>query len=86
VAEFFATPTRGTGFRISVEAVEIALEALAGTAFYGLVALAGRASTFWHPSYRRDSAIRTTWRRSHDANRRRDRTGPHPVGADAGRR
>ena len=31
---------------------EIALAAIAGMAFYGLVALAERATTFWHPSYR----------------------------------
>jgi NitT/TauT family transport system ATP-binding protein len=30
----------------------IALAALAGMAFYGLVTLAERATTFWHPSYR----------------------------------
>jgi len=61
VAEFFGTPTVGIGFRISIMAgrmaldmvwAEIALAALAGMAFYGLVALAERATTFWHPSYR----------------------------------
>jgi NitT/TauT family transport system permease protein len=61
VAEFFGTPTTGMGFRISIEAArmsldmvwaEIALAALVGTAFYGIVALAERATTFWHPSYR----------------------------------
>jgi NitT/TauT family transport system permease protein len=61
VAEFFGTPTQGIGFRISTEAgrmaidmvwAEIALAALAGMAFYGFVALAERATTFWHPSYR----------------------------------
>jgi NitT/TauT family transport system permease protein len=61
VAEFFGTPIRGMGFRISIEVArmsldmvwaEIALAAIAGTAFYGLVALAERATTFWHPSYR----------------------------------
>jgi NitT/TauT family transport system permease protein len=61
VAEFFGTPTQGIGFRISIEAgrmaidmvwAEIALAAIAGMAFYGLVALAERATTFWHPSYR----------------------------------
>ncbi len=61
VAEFFGTPTQGIGFRISTEAgrmaidmvwAEIALAALAGMAFYGLVALAERATTFWHPSFR----------------------------------
>jgi NitT/TauT family transport system permease protein len=61
VAEFFGTPTQGIGFRISTEAgrmaidmvwAEIALAAIAGMAFYGLVVLAERATTFWHPSYR----------------------------------
>jgi len=61
VAEFFGTPTQGIGFRISTEAgrmaldmvwAEIALAAIAGMAFYGLVALAERVTTFWHPSYR----------------------------------
>jgi NitT/TauT family transport system permease protein len=61
VAEFFGTPVVGMGFRISIEVArmsldmvwaEIALAALAGTAFYGVVALAERAATFWHPSYR----------------------------------
>ena len=61
VAEFFGTPTMGIGFRISIEAgrmaldmvwAEIALAAIAGMAFYGIVALAERATTFWHPSYR----------------------------------
>jgi NitT/TauT family transport system permease protein len=61
VAEFFGTPTTGIGFRISIMAgrmaldmvwAEIALAAIAGMAFYGIVALAERATTFWHPSYR----------------------------------
>jgi NitT/TauT family transport system permease protein len=61
VAEFFGTPVVGMGFRISVEAArlafdmvwaQIAMAAVAGSAFYGLVALAERAATFWHPSYR----------------------------------
>jgi NitT/TauT family transport system permease protein len=61
VAEFFGTPTQGIGFRISTEAgrmaldmvwAEIALAAIAGMVFYGLVALAERATTFWHPSIR----------------------------------
>ena len=61
VAEFFGTPTRGIGFRISIEVArmsldmvwaEIALAAIVGMAFYGIVALAERATTFWHPSYR----------------------------------
>ncbi|MFN3509092.1 MAG: ABC transporter permease, partial [Allorhizobium sp.] len=31
---------------------EIAVAALAGSVFYGLVALAERRVTFWHPSVR----------------------------------
>ena len=62
VAEFFGTPIVGMGFRISTEVgrmnvdmvwAEIAVAALAGSTFYGLVALAERAVTFWHPSLRR---------------------------------
>ncbi|MEQ9607085.1 MAG: ABC transporter permease, partial [Kiloniellaceae bacterium] len=61
VAEFFGTPTVGMGFRISTEIgrmnvemvwATIAVAAVAGSLFYGLLALAERASTFWHPSYR----------------------------------
>jgi NitT/TauT family transport system permease protein len=61
VAEFFGTPLQGIGFRISIEVArmsldmvwaEIALAAVAGMAFYGIVALAERAMTSWHPSYR----------------------------------
>ncbi len=61
VAEFFGSPTSGMGFRISTEVgrlaldmvwAEIAAAALLGTAFYGLVALAERAATFWHPAQR----------------------------------
>jgi NitT/TauT family transport system permease protein len=61
VAEFFGTPTLGMGFRISTEvgrmAVDmvwatIAVAAVAGSAFYGLLVLAERAATFWHPSVR----------------------------------
>lgn len=61
VAEFFGTPIVGMGFRISTEVgrmnvdmvwAEIAVAALAGSAFYGTVALIGRAVTFWHPSVR----------------------------------
>jgi NitT/TauT family transport system permease protein len=61
VAEFFGSPTAGMGFRIATEAsrlamdmvwAEIALAALAGSAFYGTLALAERAATFWHPSHR----------------------------------
>lgn len=61
VAEFFGTPTVGMGFRISTEVgrlnvdmvwAEIAVAALAGSMFYGVVALAERVCTFWHPSNR----------------------------------
>jgi NitT/TauT family transport system permease protein len=61
VAEFFGTPVVGMGFRISTEVgrmnidmvwAEIAVAAVAGSAFYGLIALIERASTFWHPSFR----------------------------------
>jgi NitT/TauT family transport system permease protein len=61
VAEFFGTPIVGMGFRISIEVArmsldmvwaEIALAAIAGSTFYGLVALIERGATFWHPSYR----------------------------------
>jgi NitT/TauT family transport system permease protein len=62
VAEFFGSPTQGMGFRISTEVgrlgldmvwAEIAVAALAGSAFYGLIALIERRVTFWHPSQRR---------------------------------
>ena len=61
VAEFFGTPVVGMGFRISTEVgrmnidmvwAEIAVAALIGSVFYGLIALAERAATFWHPSVR----------------------------------
>jgi NitT/TauT family transport system permease protein len=61
VAEFFGTPVVGMGFRISTEVgrlnvdmvwAEIAVAAIAGSAFYGVVALIERAVTFWHPSVR----------------------------------
>jgi NitT/TauT family transport system permease protein len=62
VAEFFGSPTAGMGFRISMEIgrlhtpqvwATIAVAALAGSVSYGILALLERASTFWHPSYRR---------------------------------
>ncbi|MCK6449231.1 MAG: ABC transporter permease [Alphaproteobacteria bacterium] len=61
VAEFFGTPIVGMGFRISTEVgrmnidmvwATIAVAAVAGSAFYGLVALIERGLTFWHPSFR----------------------------------
>lgn len=61
VAEFFGTPIVGMGFRISTEVgrmnvdmvwAEITVAAIAGSAFYGLVALIEKQATFWHPSQR----------------------------------
>jgi len=61
VAEMFGSPISGMGFRISTEVYKmnvdivwatIAVAAVAGSAFYGLLALIERQLTFWHPSYR----------------------------------
>ncbi len=61
VAEFFGSPIKGMGFRISTEVgrlaldmvwAEIAVAALAGSAFYGSVAMLERSVTFWHPAQR----------------------------------
>ena len=61
VAEFFGSPTVGMGFRISTEVgrlnlpmvwAEIAVAAIAGSLFYGIVALVERRLCFWHPSQR----------------------------------
>ncbi len=61
VAEFFGSPPVGMGFRMSTEVgrmntdmawAEIAVAALAGSVFYGVIALIERATTFWHPSVR----------------------------------
>ena len=61
VAEFFGSPIKGMGFRISTEVgrlafdvvwAEIAVAAITGSTFYGLVALIQRGATFWHPSQR----------------------------------
>jgi len=61
VAEFFGSPVVGMGFRIKIEVgrlamdmvwASIAVAAMAGTAFYGLVTLIERRLTFWHPSQR----------------------------------
>ncbi len=61
VAEYFGSPTRGMGFRISTGVgalaidlvwAEIAVAAMAGTAFYGVVAWIEARVTFWHPSQR----------------------------------
>ena len=61
VAEFFGSPVVGMGFRISTSVGQLALDmvwaevtvaAIAGSLFYGAVALAERWVTFWHPSQR----------------------------------
>lgn len=61
VAEFFGTPTRGMGFRISTEAARMNLDivwatifvaAVAGSVSFALIALIERLVTFWHPSLR----------------------------------
>lgn len=61
VAEFFGSPSYGMGFRISVEMgrmntamvwAEILAAAIAGSLFYGIIALIERKITFWHPSVR----------------------------------
>lgn len=61
VAEYFGSPTRGMGFRISTEVgrlnidmvwAEIAVAAMAGSAFYLVVVTLEKVVTFWHPSQR----------------------------------
>jgi len=61
VAEFFGSPIRGMGFRISTSVGQLALDlvwaeivvaAIVGSAAYGGVALVERLVTFWHPSQR----------------------------------
>lgn len=61
VAEFFGSPIVGMGFRISTSVGQLALDmvwaeivvaALAGSAFYGVIALIEKRVTFWHPSQR----------------------------------
>ncbi len=61
VAEYFGSPTRGMGFRISTGVgrldidlvwAEIVVAAVTGTLLYGAVVLAERWVTFWHPSQR----------------------------------
>jgi NitT/TauT family transport system permease protein len=61
VAENFGSPTMGMGFHISTAVgrldlplvwAEIAVAAVAGSAFYGLVSLIEKSVTFWHPSQR----------------------------------
>lgn len=62
VAEFFGSPTVGMGFRISTSVGQLAMDmvwaeivvaALAGSAFYGAMALFEKRVTFWHPSQRK---------------------------------
>ena len=61
VAEFFGSPIKGMGFRISTSVGQLAIDmvwaeivvaALAGSAFYGAVTVIEKAVTFWHPSQR----------------------------------
>jgi NitT/TauT family transport system permease protein len=61
VAEFFGSPIKGMGFRISTSGAnfamdlvwaEIVVAAIAGSGFYGAIALIEKAVTFWHPSQR----------------------------------
>ncbi|WP_439148526.1 ABC transporter permease [Sulfitobacter sp.] len=61
VAEFFGSPVKGMGFRISTSVGQLALDlvwaeivvaAIAGSAFYGAMSLIEKAVTFWHPSQR----------------------------------
>jgi NitT/TauT family transport system permease protein len=61
VAEFFGSTTKGMGFRISISVGQLAMDlvwaeivvaAIAGSAFYGGIALLEKAMTFWHPSQR----------------------------------
>jgi NitT/TauT family transport system permease protein len=65
VAEFFGTPVVGMGFRINTEVgrmnidmvwATIVVAAVAGSLFYGVVALIERQVTFWHASYRQRPA------------------------------
>ncbi len=62
VAEFFGSPVRGMGFRISTSVGQLAMDlvwaeivvaAIVGSGFYGVVALLEKTMTFWHPSQRR---------------------------------
>lgn len=61
VAEYFGSPTKGMGFRISTEVgrlnidmvwAEIFVAALVGSALYFAVVILEKAVTFWHPSQR----------------------------------
>lgn len=61
VAEFFGSPIRGMGFRITTEVgrfaldmvwAEITIAAITGSILYGGIVLIERRITFWHPSQR----------------------------------
>ena len=61
VAEFFGSPIKGIGFRISTEVgrfaldmvwAEITIAAITGSLFYGGIVLLEKVVTFWHPSQR----------------------------------
>ena len=61
VAEFFGSPIKGIGFRISTEVgrfaldmvwAEITIAAITGSLFYGGLVLLEKVITFWHPSQR----------------------------------
>ena len=61
VAEFFGSPIKGIGFRISTEVgrfaldmvwAEITIAAITGSLFYGGIVLVEKVVTFWHPSQR----------------------------------
>ncbi len=61
VSEFFSGQLAGVGFRIQTEMgrmnvdmvwAEIAVAAVIGSVFYGVIALIERGVTFWHPSVR----------------------------------
>ncbi|MFK7762348.1 MAG: ABC transporter permease [Roseobacter sp.] len=61
VAEYFGSPTRGMGFRISTGVgslsidlvwAEIVVAAIVGSLFYGAMAWIEKRVTFWHPSQR----------------------------------
>ena len=65
VAEFFGTPIRGMGFRISTESARMNLDivwatitvaALAGSISFGLIAFLERRVTFWHPSFHKPAS------------------------------
>lgn len=62
VAEFFGSPIKGMGFRISTEVgrlnldmvwAEITVAAITGSGVYGLVSMIEKGVTFWHPSQRK---------------------------------